>query len=93
MDSQTLPKCIRLYGGQNISRLKFSLITPKTAKSANISPSEYLGYTVLFSTLAFKPVLLTFLLCSAHYTPESLGSPDSMRSTSAINLVALQKEA
>ena len=34
------------YGGLNISRLKFSLITPKTAKSAKIFPSKYLGYTV-----------------------------------------------
>ena len=33
-DLQTLPKCIRLYGGLNISRVKFSLVTPKTVKSA-----------------------------------------------------------
>ena len=39
-DLQTLPKCIRLYGGLNISRIKFSLITPKTTKSAKISPLE-----------------------------------------------------
>ena len=37
-DLQTLPKCVRLYGGLNISRIKFSLITPKTTKSAKISP-------------------------------------------------------
>ena len=35
---QTFPKCIRLYGGLNISRIKFLLVTPKTAKSAKISP-------------------------------------------------------
>ena len=35
-DLQTLPKYIRLYGGLNISRLRFLLITPKTAKSAKI---------------------------------------------------------
>ena len=52
-DLQTLPKCVRLYlglyGGVNISRLKFSLIdiTPKTTKSAKISPLQYLGYIVV----------------------------------------------
>ena len=45
-DLQTLPKCIRLYGGLNISRLKFTLITPKTTKSAKSFPSKYLGYTL-----------------------------------------------
>ena len=45
-DLQTLPKCIRLYGGLNISRLTFLLITPKTAKS-KFSTSKYLGYTVI----------------------------------------------
>ena len=29
-----------IYGGLNISRLKFSLITPKTVKSAKIFPLE-----------------------------------------------------
>ena len=46
-DMQTLPKCIRLYGGLNSLRLNFLLITPKTAKSVKISPSKYLGYTVI----------------------------------------------
>ena len=43
VDLRTLPKCIRLYGGLNILRVKFSLITPKTTKSATL---KYLGYTV-----------------------------------------------
>ena len=40
---QTLPKCIRLYGGLNISRLKFS---PKPRNQRKFSPSKYLGYPV-----------------------------------------------
>ena len=40
VDLQTIPKCIRLYRGLNISRMKFSLITPKTAKSTKFSPLE-----------------------------------------------------
>ena len=33
VDSQTIPNCIRLYGGLNISRIKFLLLTFKTTKS------------------------------------------------------------
>ena len=40
MDLQTLPKCIRLFGGLNISRVKFLLITSKTMKSGKIFPLE-----------------------------------------------------
>ena len=32
-DLQTLSKCIRLYGGLNISRIKLSLVTVKSAKN------------------------------------------------------------
>ena len=53
-DLQTFPKCIRLYGGLNISRLKFSLIIPKTAKSAKIYTLEIFklyGNIMLYSTM------------------------------------------
>ena len=38
VDLQTLPKSIRLYGGLNISRITFLLVTPKTAKSGKNFP-------------------------------------------------------
>ena len=46
VDLQTLPKCIGLYGGLNISRVKFSLLTPKPRNQQKLTPSKYLGYTV-----------------------------------------------
>ena len=51
-DLQTLPKCIRLYGGLNISRLKFLLMTPKTVKSAKKFPLEIFR---LYSDQTFLP--------------------------------------
>ena len=42
-DLPTLPKCIRLYGGINISGIKFSLVTdPQNREiSENVSSSKY----------------------------------------------------
>jgi len=42
-DLQIFP---RLYGGLNISRIKFSLITPKLQNQQKFFASKYLGYTV-----------------------------------------------
>ena len=38
MDLQTLQNILDCIGGLNTARIKFSLVTPKTAKSAKTSP-------------------------------------------------------
>ena len=46
----------------NISRIIFLLVTPKTMKSAKISPSKYLGYTVpLYAISTFKIIIFSLL--------------------------------
>ena len=58
-DLQTLPRCIRLYEGLNISRLKFSLISPKTTKSVKIFSLEIFRlYGNLVPTLLFPFCIL-----------------------------------
>ena len=61
-DLQTLQTSIRLYGGLNISRVKFSLITPKTANQQKISPLKYLGYTVPSCILSASKKIIMLLL-------------------------------
>ena len=57
-DLQTLLKCIRVYGSLNISRLKFLLITLKTAKPAEIFSLEIFR---LYGMLLVPPCLLNKL--------------------------------
>ena len=66
-DLQTLPKCIRLYGGLNISRIKFLLITPKTAKSTKNFPLEI--FRLYGTVLQSIDILQSTVTRNTEYTP------------------------
>ena len=60
----------KIFECQNISRIRFLLVTPKTAKSVKMFPLKYLDYTAVHPMVVVLFVLLV-VACEGH-TPHML---------------------